>query len=720
MENTELDIRGVMSTLVRRWRTVAATFAAVLGMSLIATLTVSPHYTATAEIYVDVHGRDLLDPGLDSAATGAASSMVDSEVEIARSKRILASVVTSLSLVGDAEFGAGPGMWESLLSGLGLRADPVLPSKDAARLAALDRLAGAVSVRRLDATYLFEISATSVDPQKAAAIANAVAGAYIEAQLATKVEKALKARDILESRLSTASLALVSAEQDVDEQVDTSVENLARHTARLDIALLHSDLGEAIRANEDLSLRADAVHQAIAQSDWGALAEGLADEDLAGLIAQRRNIDLRLGSAATGAQQAEFRAERDRLDAEIADRSDSLLRSLRQDVTAGVKLTADLRRQLRAEVLASDLPPVILTGIYATQQNAVVARSQYERLLGRVSELDARAGVQMAHSRIVSEALPPTAPSFPNTRLILVMTGFAGLGLGVGFAVLQENYLGGFTTDAQVEGLLHIEIAAVLPAHPLSIKTIDKSEILSPADLMHLAPMSRYAEAIRRLRANIDIALSQRDFAETRENPRGRTILVTSAAVREGKSSAALSLARAYALTGRKTLLIDCDLRRPSVHTYLGLEPEGGLIEYIKDGGNADGLMHAIGKDRCSPLSAIVSGRSSTIPTDQIVASPYLAELIDKARAIFDVIVLDSPPLVPVVDGLYLARYADCIALVVQWGATAQSIVRQAVKNLRLGARPDAPILAVLNRQRVGRDRYADAFTYDEDYDFIS
>ena len=443
------------------------------------------------------------------------------------------------------------------------------------------------------------------------------------------------------------------------------------------------------------------MQQSISVNDWTSLAETLEDAALGELARQRDQLANRLETASAQSQlQVDLEAELDRLDAEIAGYSRDRLRTVRQDVIAGERSATDLRRQLRSSVLASDLPPTVLTQIYGLQQNAEIARSQYQNLLGRVRDLDTKAEVQVADSRIVSEALPPSRPSFPDNRLILALAGLAGLGLGVGLAFLWENYVGGFTNDAQVEGILHLEVASVIPMHPLTIKNVEKAEILSPADLMHLAPMANYAEAIRRLRASIDIALNAAGLGNSGEKRKGRTILVTSAVPREGKSSTALSLARAYALSGHKTLVIDCDLRKPSVHTYLGLEPEGGLIEFIGRGGGPDGLAQAIGQDTHSPLSAIVSGRSSTVPTDQIVSSPLLAELIDKARAIFDVVVLDSPPLAPVVDGVYLARYADCIALVVHWGATAQATVRQAAHTLGLGARPGTPILAVLNQQQ--------------------
>ncbi|MBU1175691.1 MAG: hypothetical protein KKH72_09850 [Alphaproteobacteria bacterium] len=712
MEENELDLKALVSTLRRRWRMIAVTFAVVVGVALITTFALTPRFTATAQIYVDVAGRDLLDPSVDASSASTASSKVDSEVEIAKSQKVLLDVVSSLSLVNDEEFGVKLGMTDRLMTWIGV-ARTELPSGTEALNQVMDKLAGAVSVRRLGLTFLIEISATSADPEKSAQIANAVASAYISSQVSAKVENTLMARDVLKGRLNSASNEVASAEQSFDDYISNNIDALARDAGRADIALLRDELGDAIREREQQSALAEQIQQSIGSSDWTSLADSLQDQALAELASQRDELVGQLEQAESGSQQQiDLRAELDRLNTEIVGYSQTRLKTIRQDVITSEQSATTLRQQLRSSVLASDLPSTVLTQIYGLQQDAEIARQQYQTLLGRVRDLDAQSDVQVADSRLVSQALSPSSPSFPNSRLILILAGIAGLGLGIGLAFLWENYVGGFTTDAQVEGLLHLEVAAVIPMHPLTLKNIEKGEIRSPADLMYLAPMSTYAEAIRRLRANIDIALNQLDFKGDDKATKGRTILVTSAVPREGKSSTALSLARAYALAGHKTLLIDCDLRKPSVHTYLGIEPQGGLVEYIRDGGDSEGLLQAIGQDSHSPLSAIVSGRSSKIPTDQIVSSPLLAELIEKARSIFDVVVLDSPPLVPVVDGVYLAHYADCIALVVQWGATTQSIVRQAVQTLRLGAKPNTPTLTVLNQQQGARDRYANKYYY--------
>ena len=188
MDETELDLKTLLSTFRRRWRLIVLTFAIVVGVALIATFALTPKYTASAQIYVDVQGRDLLDPATETVSASTASFRVDSEVEIARSKKVLLNVVSDLDLVRDAEFGVRLGLGDKITGWLGLPSAD-LPSGTDALNRVMAELDNAISVSRLGLTFLIDISATSADPERAATLANAVANAYIAAQVSAKVEE---------------------------------------------------------------------------------------------------------------------------------------------------------------------------------------------------------------------------------------------------------------------------------------------------------------------------------------------------------------------------------------------------------------------------------------------------------------------------------------------------------------------------------------------------
>lgn len=712
MNDTEIDLKALLSTLRRRWRMIAATFFVVVAVALIATFALTPKYTSSTQVYIDVNSKNLLSSETEQISSSTASSKIDSEVAIAKSRRVLLQVISDLGLVRDDEFGVKLGTRTKLLSWIGLsRAE--LPTGADATNQVLTKLENAVSVKRIGLTFLIQISATSQSPEKAAKIANAVANAYIKTQVSTKVENALKAKDILQARLTSASKALSTAEQNFDDYISDHVSEIAKDTGRADIALLQDQLKKAVAESNQTSGVLDEVQSSLNAKDWDNLASAVQDDALAELARQRDDLVAQMRSKPSNSQaQIDLQSELDSLNAQISDYSQNKVKSLREEVAANQADVSQIKQKLRNSVLSGDLPSSTLTEIYGLQQDAEIARSQYQNLLARVRDLDAQSEVQVADGRIISEALPSTRPSFPNNRLILAMAGLVGLGLGVGQAFLWENFLGGFTTEEQVEGILHLDVAAQIPLQPLTLKNIDKSEVLSPADFMHLAPMSGYAESMRRIRANIDIALNRVSMQNPDKTNRGRTILVTSAVPQEGKSSTALALARAYALAGNKTLIIDCDLRKPAIHRYMGIDPRGDLAKTVKDSEDANGLLSVVGRDRHSSLSAIVSNRSSNTPTDQIVSSPTLSRLLDRARSVFDVIIIDSPPLVPVVDGIYLSRYADAVALVIQWGGTAQTVVKKAVHSLSLGVGPDVPVLTILNKQQGNTGKYPNEYGY--------
>ena len=146
----------------------------------------------------------------------------------------------------------------------------------------------------------------------------------------------------------------------------------------------------------------------------------------------------------------------------MVDAASGGLTSLRQSVSAAETQQTEVRQQLRAAVLSSALSPEMLARIYELQQSSEVARAQYQTLLSRINDAEAQAVLQLADSRVVSPALPPTRPSFPNVNLTLSLAAIGGLGLGVGLAFLRENIVGGIMTEDQAAAVLHVPVAAAL------------------------------------------------------------------------------------------------------------------------------------------------------------------------------------------------------------------------------------------------------------------
>ncbi len=695
MEETEIDIRAILDLLRRRIKLILVTVIVIVSAALLYAFSLTPLYTSSALILVDTRATNLLDPANAGGSASSDNARVDSEVEILKSNNILLDVIEQQNLISSDEFGVKLGWRDQVLSFLRIQ-DAQLPAGPVSLQSILGKLRNSVTISRKGLTYLISVSATSENPDNAAQLANAVTNAYIIAQVRSKVESTLIARNILQARISDASSEIVTAEQSFDIFISDNIEAIALGTGRTDIGDMQVELNRIASARDDVLATAELINQNISLKNWVAISQSLQDEAMDELQRQRDNLAASLANAASGSQIAiDLRAELAGIEGELQQAAETGLSALRQSVAIDQAKASDLRQQIRSSVVSSNLPADILAQIYQLQQNGEIARTQYQTLLFRVRELEAQAQTQIADSRVVSAALPPAFPSFPNKRLILMLAGISALGLGVGLALLYENFLGGFTSEGQIENVLKTRVVASIPH--VNVPQIEgkDSDSVSAAELMNSSPLSPFAESIRRLRAAIDNNLRQ-NHPETTE---GAVIMLSSAVPGEGKSTVALSLGRSYALSGKKTILIDCDLRKPSLHKYLDVKRSTGLAEYLANPANVQLLRETSVVDAETQLSVIVGSKRSDMPTDHFSAGASLETLINSAKKQFDYVILDTPPIIPVVDGLYLANYADIIAMVVRWSSTSQGEAKETISSLREVLSNETEIFTIMNQQ---------------------
>jgi len=716
-DSREFDIRGLLGLLRRQAGLIAITLVVVLSLAGLAIFALKPVYTASALVLVDPSQKDLLDPTMQNSSAGTDSVRVDSEVELVRAQTTLLRAVDTAGLLSDPEFGVRLGFTATIMALLRIGSAD-LPTGDAALQSVVNNLKDALTVRRQGPTYLISISVRSEDPAKAAMIANAVAEAYIHEQLNTKIASVLASRDVVGSRLADAQTSVATSEQAFDAFIDSNIDTISRETGRTELVDLRRQLERANADRVRLASLVETGEASLRAGDYETVAASLRSQALDVLIEQREALQQVLAGAAEGAPQTiDLRAQLADLDEQLQTTTVSELTTIRQQVAATQQQASNLRSDLRTRVIDSDLPPAILTSIYGLQQTAELARSQYQTMLSRLNDLEAQAYLQLADSRIVSQAFEPTDPSFPNPPLILAFAAFGGLALGIGLAFLNENFVGGFTSEEQLQSVLRVPVAAAVPKQRANKG--ESGDTIALPDYVKDKPLSVFSEAVRRLRAGVDIPLRRNKGA--RRTRGGVVIMVSSAAPDEGKTTLALALAQSYALSGRRTLLIDCDMRKPSVHRLLGIEPEVGepaagservigLADYLAmdKPPSVEAILHT---DTATGLELALGVRRSEIATDHLVTGEAFAGLMKAAVSSFDVVVLDTPPVGPVVDGLYLAPFADVIVLVVRWATTYQQEVRAALAALNGSRAADADIVAVLNQQdgseRSYRQKYA-------------
>jgi uncharacterized protein involved in exopolysaccharide biosynthesis/Mrp family chromosome partitioning ATPase len=707
MDADAIDLRAVFGLLRRRLALLALVIVLVVTAAGLALLVLKPVYTATALVLVDPSAKNLLDPDVGAGGSTSDSLRVDSEVELVESDTVLLGVADELHLADDPEFGLKLGLRDALLAFFRIAGAGPSTGEEALRTI-LDNLHSAVGVSRRGLTFLIAVNAQSGRPAIAAAIANAVARHYIRQQLDAKVASTLSSRDIVQARIADAGKAVAASESAFDSFVDDNIDRLAQATGRTDLVAIRAEIDAAARARAGSAAAAERARQGLGRRDWAAVADSLEDQALASLERQRAALAGQLADATQDSPTAvDLRASLAAIEADLQRTTAAAMSALQAETAAAEKRSAELRQRLRDAVLASDLPSETLTSLSDLQQNAEIARRNSQTLLTRQNALDTQAFLQVADSRPVPEAPPPSTPSFPNPQLILLLAAVVGLLLGVGAAFLVENFVGGFTSVAQAEAILKVPVITATPRQR-QLKR-NGADPFSVADALVLAPLSLYSESIRRIRVGIDQAIRRHRPAAAPEG--GTVIVVSSAAADEGKTSIALALARAYALSGLSTLLVDCDLRQPDVHRQLGMEASEGLLEYLVGAEQPFDLRSIMTVDAGSGAQVVFGSRRSDVATDQLVAGRTLTRLIEAARQHFDVVILDTPPVGPVVDGLYLAGIADAILFVVKWSATPQQEVRSAISAL-LAAKPDpTPVLVVLNQQDTNPRPYGGRYT---------
>ncbi len=708
MDQGDVDLKEIVAILKRQCKLIAMTVVLMAGVAFVYILAATPVYRATALVQVDAQGSNLLDPNAAYQQQSAVlNSRLDSEVEVLKSSSMALAVVEAGALIASPDFGPQLGWLEKLGLGIGVDLSPEANRRrlglgtqqqvDTAALvnATLTKLQDALDIHRQGLTYLIAISVSSPSPTRSAEIANLYAKTYIEAQVTSKTASLLGARDVLQRQLATAQKDLSSSETAVNAFIEANLTRLEKESGDPAIAQSRRQLEAAKADQAAVAAKISTAQTAMSAKDWGVVTQTLGDAALAELDRQRVETTQKLDRARAGTAEAlDLAAELARVESSLASTSTVSLAAAQTEVLDLGKREASARDQLRSGLLQSDLSAEMLTELFNLQQSATLARNQYQTLLARKQDLATLANLQISDARIVSAALAPGDPAAPRKKMILIMAAISGLGFGLMLAFLKEYYFGGVVSASQLQNIMQVRVPVTVPKAP-------PPESGHCADLVIAAPMSPYSESFRKLRASIDMGAELDGILRDE----ALVVLVCSALQAEGKTTSAISLARTYALSGANTLLIDADLRKPNVERTTGCRSEVGFLDYLMAWGSPEGLMPAAAHDPLSPLVILTAGERSAIPTDQLINSKAFHLLVNNLKKEFDIIIIDSPPLLPVVDTRYLVRHADVVVQVVRYVSTTQGEVREAATQIQEMLRPDAKLYGILTQEEQGARR---------------
>ena len=363
-----------------------------------------------------------------------------------------------------------------------------------------------------------------------------------------------------------------------------------------------------------------------------------------------------------------------------ADAAAERIRSLEED-----------RRKLEDSAVRRDFASVDLQGL---ERDAATARTLYEQVLQRYKEtLDLTEDTEKAY--VLDEAVRPIMPSWPPRKLLYLLALF-GAGAGGTTAALLRGAVGsGFRTDEEARAALNLRIHGLVPRadarHPPPI-----------SDSVIAQPNSVYSEAIRMVSASL----------LDNSGATAKVCLVTSSVPAEGKTTLCACLARSAALSRKRVLVIDCDLRRPALAPAINetwWQIDRGLTEHLQDPKAAKLLvLH----DKATGLHVLPGGQGTDF-SEPLLRSSQLGAIIEMARKRYDVVLIDAPPVMALVDAIILARKVDMVLLAVQWSKTPAYIVKRALGRLQEAAL-GASIGAVLTQVDVKWQR-----RYDREYRYF-
>ena len=369
--------------------------------------------------------------------------------------------------------------------------------------------------------------------------------------------------------------------------------------------------------------------------------------------------------------QAEIRRERARVKAEIKkERAASLRReknytsqALKRNYLAALQKEKELKKKLRAQKKLSFELKDKNIGYSVLKREVDTNRELYKGLLQRVKEVGVASVSGKNNISIVDEALVPYKQYKPNLKLNLAIGTLLGLMLGIGLSFLREMLNNTVKSSEEIERLSHLPILGLIPKGKGGKK---KNQAL----LTIKEPKSAVAEAARSLRTNL--LFSTKDGAP-------KILLFTSAMPNEGKTTAAINLASAFAQAGKKALLVDCDLRKPSIHSQVYIENTRGLSNYLVGECSLDEVIqpYALGE-----LSVLPSGPISPNPVE-LFSSDRMKEMLEDLTMRYDTVILDGPPVMGLADALVLSNVASATVMVASHGETGRKNLSEACEKIR-------------------------------------
>ena len=377
----------------------------------------------------------------------------------------------------------------------------------------------------------------------------------------------------------------------------------------------------------------------------------------------RREADLRAHYGDQHPLVISARAERRDVERAISAEVQRILLNLKNDYDVAKAHEESLQSSLKQVSGESGLDSSVGVRLRELERLNAANKTLFETFLDRAKLTQEQSSFEEREARVISPATKPGSPSSPKKALMIGLAGVVGLLLGSGGAFALDKLSAGFMSAREIEEKLAVPVLSSVAVVSEKARRVD-NKLLDPTRYLVARPLSRYAESIRTARVGTQMADIDRP---------AKVVLITSSTPQEGKTTLAQSLAFSALRARQKVLLIDGDLRHPSLSKYFGAEQKGGLVDYLTGATRLEDLMVY------SDVIALMPAGAETINPPDLLGSEKMRRFIEEQRAHFDYIVIDSPPVGPVIDAKVLSNFVDKVIFVVRWQVTPRELVAQSL-----------------------------------------
>lgn len=678
----------------RQFPTILLIIACTTALGLIYLFTAMPKFTATTRMVIDTRKVQLFQQQASFGDIAIDPATTETQVEILKSENISLAVIKDLHLTNDPEFvGSGGGLIGAvfgLVSGIFSSDEP--KSEFELTRQALDRFEKQRDIKRAGLTYIMDINFTSVEAEKSARIANAIADAYIVDQLEAKYQATRRASIWLQDRIkelrtqATAAQRAVVAFKEKNNIVDTG----GRLMSEQQLAEVNSQLMLTRAATAEAKARLDRINDIMQQDIPDAsVTDALKNETIIKLRGQY--VDIAAKAAEWTGRYGQnhlavirLRSQMQEIRRNITDELSRIQQAYKSDHDIALTREQSIKNSLANVVSETQFTNQAQVQLRELDSSAQSFQAMYDNFLQAFMQTTQQQSFPITESRVISAASRPLRKSQPKTLIVLAVTMAGGMMLSFGIAMFRELSDKVFRTSSQVEGILGVNCLAMLPIMKATATKVSLPDDKARAESVRQRiitrnqklfwyvvdqPFSRFTEAIRSLKVAADLS------GALKEN---KIIGVTSSLPNEGKTTVAANFAQLIAHAGGRVLLVDLDLRNPSLSRALSPDSKG-LVDIISGKIRLEG---AIWTDRSTNLAFLPSGATpKLLHTSEILSSTIVKKLFENLRSAYDYVIVDLPPLAPVVDVRATTNIIDSYVYVVEWGRTKIDVVEHNLSN---------------------------------------